>query len=376
MGLLTKEVEVTLHPANIDYYENLGYIIPRYRNKNDNQGIMRVKRGTTIVVKTNDLLPSSSVMVDIECDGCNELLHRSFIDYSRSKHGDKYYCQSCACRIFNSGENNVAWKSEKTDEQRVDDRTTEEYGRFIKNVLKRDNYTCRCCGKYGDGTILAVHHLDGYNWCVEKRTDVNNGITLCEKCHKSFHAYYGNGDNTKEQFEQWIKKPLEDLDDYIDYIEEQRKVICYETKQVFDSPHIAANSIGVNPQRIFGCCNRRVTTFGNKVSKWLTAKGKHYFWLDEYEKMTEKDFDEYFEWCVARKGKFVGGKSYASKQVILLETNEIFDSIADAVRRYSQTNTANISNCCKGKRNYCGILEDGRKMHWKYYSDYLESTAS
>ena len=29
MGLLTKEVEVTLHPANIDYYENLGYIIPR-----------------------------------------------------------------------------------------------------------------------------------------------------------------------------------------------------------------------------------------------------------------------------------------------------------------------------------------------------------
>ena len=119
-----------------------------------------------------------------------------------------------------------------------------------------------------------------------------------------------------------------------------------------------------------------MVTFGKKVSKCLTSKGNHYFWLDEYEKMTEKDFDEYFEWCVARKGKFVGGKSYASKQVVLLETNEIFDSIADAVRKYSQTNTANISNCCKGKRNYCGILEDGRKMHWKYYSDYLESTAS
>lgn len=376
MGLLTKEVEITLHPSNISYYEKLGYEIPRYRNKNDNVGVTRVKKGTKIVVKIDDLLPSSCVMVDIECDGCKEILHRTFIDYSRSKHDGKYYCHSCACKIFNSGENNVFWKSEKTDKQRVDDRTTEEYSHFIKKVLERDNYTCRCCGKHGNGTILAVHHLDGYNWCVDKRTDVTNGITLCEKCHKSFHDYYGRGNNTKEQFEQWIKKPLEDLDNYIDYIEEQRKVICYETKEIFDSPHIAANSIGVNPQRIFGCCNRRVTTFGKKVSKWLTAKGKHYFWLDEYEKMTDKDLEEYFEWCVARKGKFVGGKSYASKQVILLETNEIFDSIADATRKYPQTNTANISNCCKGKRNYCGILEDGRKMHWKYYRDYLEITAS
>ena len=54
-------------------------------------------------------------------------------------------------------------------------------------------------------------------------------------------------------------------------------------------------------------------------------------------------------------------------------------AFADATRKYSKTNTANISNCCKGKRNYCGTLEDGRKMHWKYYEDYikeLESTAS
>ena len=371
MGLLTKEVEVSLHPSNIKHYESLGYVIPRYRNNNDNKGIMRIKRGTKITVKTSDLYPSSRVMVEIECDKCKSVLRRTFLDYSRSKHGDKYYCQSCACSLFNTGENNNLWKSEKTYEQRVDDRTTDEYGRFTKNVLKRDDYTCRCCGGRGDGVVLDVHHLNGYNWCVEGRIDVANGITLCRKCHKSFHVYYGRGDNTKEQFEQWIKKPLDNLDTYIDYIEEQRKVICYETKQIFDSPHIAADSVGVNPQRIFGCCSRRVTTFGGKVSKWLTVKGNHYFWLDEYEKMTEEDFADYFDWCIARKGNFVGGKSYAAKSVVLLQTNEVFDSIADAVRKYPQTNVANISNCCKGKRNYCGKLEDGIKLGWVFYEDYI-----
>lgn len=70
--LLTKEVEINLHPSNIDYYEKLGYKIPRYRNKHDNKGVLRVKRGTKITVKTSDLLPNSSVMVDIECDCCKK----------------------------------------------------------------------------------------------------------------------------------------------------------------------------------------------------------------------------------------------------------------------------------------------------------------
>ena len=56
--------------------------------------------------------------------------------------------------------------------------------------------------------------------------------------------------------------------------------------------------------RFFGCCNRRVVVFGKKVSKYLTAKGNHYFWLDEYEKMTSYDFEKYFDWCIARKGVF------------------------------------------------------------------------
>jgi hypothetical protein len=52
----------------------------------------------------------------------------------------------------------------------------ESINRWRKEVFKRNNYTCKCCGKRGS-IYLNAHHLDGYNWCKEKRFDVgkNNG---------------------------------------------------------------------------------------------------------------------------------------------------------------------------------------------------------
>lgn len=47
------------------------------------------------------------------------------------------------------------------------------------------------------------HRLDGWSWCKERRLDVSNGVTLCEGCHKSFHAAYGNNSNTEAQYEDF-----------------------------------------------------------------------------------------------------------------------------------------------------------------------------
>ncbi len=52
-------------------------------------------------------------------------------------------------------------------------------------VLKRDDYTCQCCGKHKEGTKLHVHHIES------RKTGGNapgNLITLCEDCHKKLHA--------------------------------------------------------------------------------------------------------------------------------------------------------------------------------------------
>lgn len=101
------------------------------------------------------------------------------------------------------GELNPNYNSNKTDEERECDRSYLKYKQWRTSIYERDNYTCVCCRSKKSGKLNA-HHLDGYNWCKEKRTDVDNGVTLCENCHEEFHKIYGKGNNTKEQFEEFM----------------------------------------------------------------------------------------------------------------------------------------------------------------------------
>lgn len=115
--------------------------------------------------------------------------------------GTKHFVCSDCQKLLVAGENNYNWKG-GYDSEKVRFRKTYEFKIWVKEVYQRDAYTCQCCGKKGGK--LNAHHLDGYNWCVEKRTDVDNGITLCEDCHNDFHDKYGRGNNTKEQFEEYL----------------------------------------------------------------------------------------------------------------------------------------------------------------------------
>lgn len=96
------------------------------------------------------------------------------------------------------------WNPNRTHEQRVAERKTYEVSVWRKEVFERDNYTCKCCG-YDKGNILVAHHMYSYHEYEKLRTEVSNGVTLCDKCHKEFHSKYGYGNNTKEQFEEFIK---------------------------------------------------------------------------------------------------------------------------------------------------------------------------
>ena len=63
------------------------------------------------------------------------------------------------------------------------------YAKFRKNVLDRDNHTCRICGGTDD---LEVHHIKSYAKHPKLRTCVNNGVTLCKSCHKHIHKSGGD----------------------------------------------------------------------------------------------------------------------------------------------------------------------------------------
>lgn len=60
---------------------------------------------------------------------------------------------------------------------------------WSKSIMERDNYTCQVCKLRGGK--LNAHHLNGYHWYKRGRLDLENGVTLCTKCHKSFHKQFG-----------------------------------------------------------------------------------------------------------------------------------------------------------------------------------------
>jgi hypothetical protein len=81
------------------------------------------------------------------------------------------------------------------------------YGAMLDNwrrqVFERDNHTCQICGRQG---YINAHHMDGWGWCVARRFDVTNGVTLCagkNGCHEKFHRKYGRGRNTEKQFKEF-----------------------------------------------------------------------------------------------------------------------------------------------------------------------------
>lgn len=112
-------------------------------------------------------------------------------------------CMECYLQSIR-GENHPNYNPDITDQERLEKRKYLKYEHWRISVFTRDNYTCQCCGDCKGGNLVA-HHLDGYNWCKERRTDVSNGVTLCEKCHLDFHNIYKYGGNTKEQFNDWMK---------------------------------------------------------------------------------------------------------------------------------------------------------------------------
>jgi len=106
-----------------------------------------------------------------------------------------------------SGENSPNWNKNLTNEERMNNRDYHEYNKWRKLVYERDNYTCQVCLDVEGGNLVA-HHLNGYSWYKKGRTNIKNGITLCEICHDDFHTVYGKKNNTEEQFFEHLWEEL------------------------------------------------------------------------------------------------------------------------------------------------------------------------
>lgn len=103
-----------------------------------------------------------------------------------------------------SGKNHWHWKGGLTSEyKRI--RDSIEYKDWRKAVYERDLYSCRKCGDNKGGN-LHPHHILNFETYVDLRLNVDNGVTLCDKCHIKFHRTYGYSNNTTEQNIEYLNE--------------------------------------------------------------------------------------------------------------------------------------------------------------------------
>lgn len=98
------------------------------------------------------------------------------------------------------------------------------YRKFKLAVLKRDK-VCQCCGSTEN---IHVHHLNSFKHYNSLGADPNNGIALCEDCHRQYHSIYGNSHhNTSVNFAKFMREYSSPMQVNLDYIpgEESEEIL-------------------------------------------------------------------------------------------------------------------------------------------------------
>lgn len=187
----------------------------RSLGKKNKKNIVGNKYGRLTVIKETDKRENRSIVWECVCD-CGNKTHVSTRNLSTGNN------ESCGCLFqefivkknrewakINRGKNHHNWNDDLTDEDREKGRYGLKEGRVVDwrvKVFIRDKRTCQTCGYKGQD--INAHHLNGWNWCKDERFDLDNGVTLCGDCHIDFHKIYGYGNNTKEQFNQYVKSTI------------------------------------------------------------------------------------------------------------------------------------------------------------------------
>lgn len=149
---------------------------------------------------------TNHVMWVATCPICQAVVHESFphgVDSNGTivcrrcafKVGlisEKEYLSTCGVAVagraaVHNGEIYLSTKQGKFHWEKPEKeiRHSGEYAQWRSRVFERDNYTCQRCGKRG-GRINA-HHIKPFAGNSALRLAINNGITLCENCHREIH---------------------------------------------------------------------------------------------------------------------------------------------------------------------------------------------
>ena len=146
------------------------------------------------------------IRISVKCNVCgNEIKRNPHEIYSYKHHFCSLECKKQGFSTLVSGANNPNYNPNISDIARIINRNIFGYNEWRRNCFERDNYTCQNCNDATGGNLIA-HHIFNYSEHSHLQTDINNSITLCEKCHKLFHNTYGYKKNSNLQLQEFLSK--------------------------------------------------------------------------------------------------------------------------------------------------------------------------
>jgi len=114
------------------------------------------------------------------CLTCEKVFH---VGRNHMAEGRKYCSVKCS-GMAHSGLNSPSWKGGISSE-RTKVVNTDEYRNWRKAVYARDHYRCILCLRHMRS--FHAHHIKRFVDYPELRLNVDNGVTLCERCHRQVH---------------------------------------------------------------------------------------------------------------------------------------------------------------------------------------------
>ena len=195
MPILTKEVEVRVSASTVKYYEALGYEIPMKkasastRKRTGKEYVYDV--GKTLMVKVEDLTPSSNVMIDYLCDYCfEEVISTPYAHLTQgTKDVNKMACKKCypqkikeVC-LSRYGVDNYAKTPEFHEKYR--NAMLSQYGVEHNSQLPdyREKFHKTCVERYGES--YWHQFLDKSHDSFRKKTGYNAPLQVPEIKEKS-----------------------------------------------------------------------------------------------------------------------------------------------------------------------------------------------
>ena len=163
------------------------------------------------------------------------------------------------------GEEHWSWKGGvSTEAEKI--RTSPEYNLWRKKVYARDGFRCLFPGCTSQSRKIQAHHILPVYYDIDLILDLNNGITLCRRCHETI--VNGNEMDFVEIFSDIIDGKILD----------EKKFKKYLEKRVDDEPRLCACG-----------CGKYTKVFRGKAQKYFVGHSKSKLDLEKLKKLYTVD---------------------------------------------------------------------------------------